>query len=49
VDHDGEQFDTGSQREGLRILGACVRAFKGVPAEMGLANRPAEPGESPNI
>ena len=28
VDHDGEQFDTGSQQDGLRILAACVRAFK---------------------
>ena len=28
VDHEGEQFDTGSQQEGLRILAACTRAFK---------------------
>lgn len=28
VDHDGEQFDTGSQEDGLRILAACARAFK---------------------
>jgi uridine phosphorylase len=28
VDHDGEQFDTGSQQEGLCILAACARAFK---------------------
>ena len=28
VDHDGEQFDTGSQQEGLRILAACARAFE---------------------
>ena len=28
VDHDGEQFDTGSQQEGLCILAACNRAFK---------------------
>jgi len=28
VDHDGEQFDTGSQQQGLRILAACARAFK---------------------
>ncbi len=27
VDHDGEQFDTGSQQDGLRILEACARAF----------------------
>jgi hypothetical protein len=26
VDHEGEQFDTGSQKEGLRILEACARA-----------------------
>jgi uridine phosphorylase len=28
VDHDGEQFNTGSQHDGLRIVRACVRAFK---------------------
>jgi uridine phosphorylase len=27
VDHDGQQFDTGSQEDGLRIIQACVRAF----------------------
>jgi uridine phosphorylase len=27
VDHDGQQFDTGSQEDGLRIIEACVRAF----------------------
>ena len=27
VDHDGRQFDTGSQEDGLRIIHACVRAF----------------------
>lgn len=27
VDHEGEQFDTGSQDDGLRVLAACVRAF----------------------
>jgi len=27
VDHDGPQFDTGSQEDGLRIIHACVRAF----------------------
>ncbi|HXE13864.1 MAG TPA: nucleoside phosphorylase [Bryobacteraceae bacterium] len=27
VDQDGEQFDTGSQQDGLRIVEACVRAF----------------------
>lgn len=27
VDHDGEQFDTGSQQDGLHILQACARAF----------------------
>jgi uridine phosphorylase len=26
VDHEGEQFDTGSQQDGLRILEACARA-----------------------
>jgi len=28
VDHEGEQFDTGSQQDGLRIIEACARAFK---------------------
>ena len=28
VGHDGEQFNTGSHRDGLRIIEACVRAFK---------------------
>ena len=28
VDHEGEQFDTGSQQDGLRILKACARAFR---------------------
>lgn len=28
VDHEGEQFNTGSQEEGVRILKACARAFK---------------------
>lgn len=28
VDHDGEQFNTGSQQEGLQIIQACARAFK---------------------
>jgi len=27
IDHDGRQFDTGSQTDGLRIIQACVRAF----------------------
>lgn len=27
VDHEGEQFDTGSQQDGLRIIQACARAF----------------------
>jgi uridine phosphorylase len=27
VDHDGGQFDTGSEEDGLRIIEACVRAF----------------------
>ena len=30
VDHEGEQFNTGSQHDGLRIIGACARAFKRV-------------------
>jgi len=29
VDHEGEQFDTGSQQDGLRIIQACARAFTG--------------------
>ena len=28
VDHDGEQFNTGSQRDGINIIKACVRASK---------------------
>jgi hypothetical protein len=28
VDHDGEQFDTGTLQEGFHILEACARAFK---------------------
>lgn len=28
LDHEGEQFNTGSQEEGVRILKACARAFK---------------------
>ena len=28
VDHEGEQFNTGSQQHGLRIIEACARAFK---------------------
>jgi uridine phosphorylase len=28
VDHDGDQFDTGSQHDALRIIEACLRAFK---------------------
>jgi uridine phosphorylase len=27
LDHDGQQFDTGSQQDGLRIIEACARAF----------------------
>ena len=27
VDHEGQQFDTGSEQDGFRILQACVRAF----------------------
>ena len=27
VDHEGQQFDTGSQEDGMRILAACARAF----------------------
>ena len=27
VDHDGQQFETGSQEDGLRIIEACARAF----------------------
>ena len=28
VDHDGRQFDTGTEKDGLRIVEACARAFK---------------------
>jgi uridine phosphorylase len=31
VDHEGEQFDTGAQEDGLRILSCCVRAFRNKP------------------
>jgi uridine phosphorylase len=27
IDHDGQQFDTGSQSDGLRMIEACIRAF----------------------
>lgn len=32
VDHEGEQFNTGSQQDGLRIIQACIRAFKSMRA-----------------
>ena len=32
VGHDVQQFDTGSQDDGLRILWACARAFRNRPA-----------------
>lgn len=35
VDHDGEQFNTGSQLDGLRIIEACARAFKRVSGRPG--------------
>ncbi len=28
VDHEGEQFNTGTQHDGLRIIEACARVFK---------------------
>ncbi len=28
VDHEGAQFDTGSQQDGLQIIQACARAFR---------------------
>ncbi len=31
VDHEGDQFDTGSQEDGLRIIAACARAFRNRP------------------
>lgn len=31
VDHDGKQFDTGSQQDGLRIIEACARASREFP------------------
>jgi uridine phosphorylase len=40
VDHDGEQFDTGSQQEGLRILAACARAFKNALAAEAADGKP---------
>ena len=30
VDHEGDQFNTGSLQEGLHILEACARAFKSI-------------------
>jgi uridine phosphorylase len=30
VDHEGEQFDTGTLQEGFHILEACARAFKSI-------------------
>ncbi|HMK29607.1 MAG TPA: nucleoside phosphorylase [Terriglobales bacterium] len=35
VDHDGEQFNTGSQHDGLCIIKACARAFKRTLSEHG--------------
>lgn len=35
VDHGGEQFDTGSQKDGLRILEACARASRAFLASAG--------------
>ena len=35
VDHDGKQFDTGFQHEGLRIIKACARAFKRTSTDHG--------------
>lgn len=32
IDHDGQQFDTGSQQDGLRILEGCARACREVLA-----------------
>jgi uridine phosphorylase len=45
VDHDGQQFDTGSQEDGLRILKGCARAFResrrqGVEESRSLTNTP---------
>lgn len=37
VDHDGEQFNTGSQLDGLRIITACARTFKRTWSESGHA------------
>jgi hypothetical protein len=28
VDHNGQQFDTGSKEDGLRILEGCARASR---------------------
>jgi uridine phosphorylase len=41
VDHDGEQFNTGSEHDGIRILKACARAFKRT-----LTHRPPIPGKA---
>ena len=35
VDHDGEQFNTGSQHDGLRIIKACARALKRTLTDLG--------------
>jgi uridine phosphorylase len=34
VDHEGEQFDTGAQEDGLRILACCARAFRNKPPRL---------------
>jgi uridine phosphorylase len=35
VDHDGEQFNTGSEHDGLSIIKACARAFKRMSTDCG--------------
>jgi len=35
VDHEGQQFDTGSQEDGLRSIQACARAFKRTEEDAG--------------
>lgn len=51
VDHDGEQFNTGSQHDGLRIIQACARAFKRTPTDHGQGSSTARvsPGRNRDL
>jgi hypothetical protein len=45
VDHEGEQFDTGSQEDCLRILACCARAFRNNPPR----RQASEPKTNPAV